>query len=271
MQSVDPIIVTQLRAFNSSSGRKISLNSKIKNCFYNPKNSMIAPPKKEYLRCRVIRGHKRAIRQIKKSAIPIRTLNAFDPENPTALRIWRILSDVYIKHEEELSKFSQTESGPKTDGKSKRQGKVENLAKSFNYEFCRDYFTPLGVRESFYYYVELLFVDLNPKSLCEKFDFNCCKSPHSHECLEKWLLMKKYISQYMIQELGLEPFMPASPEGFHLPSLFNSSLDQPPEISTYHRRLRSSSSSTLDSNSATKTSLSSGDLQNNCKGGSRDK
>mmetsp|Transcript_6729 Transcript_6729/g.6617 ORF Transcript_6729/g.6617 Transcript_6729/m.6617 type:complete len:86 (-) Transcript_6729:601-858(-) len=38
-------------------------------------------PKKEYLRCKLIRGHKRLMRQIKKNIKPEKTLNKFDSNN----------------------------------------------------------------------------------------------------------------------------------------------------------------------------------------------
>ncbi|CAG9322487.1 unnamed protein product [Blepharisma stoltei] len=221
MQSMDNILVSQLQSYGPYSGRKSKLEAKIKNCFYNAKRASTTPPKKEYLRCRIIRGHKRILRQIKNQKIPTRTINSFDPKNPTAMKIWMKLTKVFHKHEEVLFQISKTENGPKTDGKSKRKEKFKATANSFNSGFCKEYFTPYGVRESYYYYVELLFVDLNPRILCDKFEFNCCRGNHDFQCLEKWLLMKKYISHYMIEELGLEPFFPKSLHSYSMPSLLS--------------------------------------------------
>ncbi|CAG9325544.1 unnamed protein product [Blepharisma stoltei] len=221
VQSMDHMLVSQLQSYGPYSGRKCKLVARIRNCFLNAKRSATTLIKKEYLRCRIIRGHKRALRQIKSQKIPTRTINSFDPKNPSAVKIWMKLSEVFQRNEDVLCPISQTENGPKTDGKSKRKEKVDSIAKSFNEKFCKEYFTPYGVRESYYYYIELLFVDLNPRILCEKFEFNCCRGAHNLQCLEKWLLMKKYISQYMIEDLGLEPFCPKSLQHYSLPNLFS--------------------------------------------------
>ncbi|CAG9322488.1 unnamed protein product [Blepharisma stoltei] len=218
---MDQVLVSQLQTYASNAGRKSKLEARIRSCFFNTKRSTPMPPKKEYLRCRIIRGHKRALRQVKNKKIPTRTINSFDSKNPTAMKIWKALTESFHKYEEELTPISQTENGPKTDGKSKRKEKPDEIAKSFNSEFCKDYFAPYGVRETYYYYIELLFADLNPRILCNKFEFNCCRGNHSKQCLEKWLLMKKYISQYMIKDLQLEPFLPDSLEYYSMPSLFS--------------------------------------------------
>ena len=58
----------------------------LKNFSANKANSTKAP-KKEYLRCKLIRGHKRAIRQINKGILPKATLNKFDKRDTKSIEI----------------------------------------------------------------------------------------------------------------------------------------------------------------------------------------
>ena len=167
------------------------------------------PPKKEYLRCKLIRGHKRAIRQILSNIIPKTTIHKFAPTDVKAHNLWTLMIKIINKDCGLLSRISKTEEGPITDGRAKRS--AESLAlseKSFNAAFCKAYFANSNVRESFFQYINLIFVDFEPKILCKKFDFSCCrKSMHSVECIEKWGELYRYITQDMIEELACEPFV----------------------------------------------------------------
>lgn len=165
------------------------------------------PPKKEYLRCKLIRGHKRAIRQLAKGVIPLATLHRFDINNAKALRIWERMRKIYDENRCFFSKISKTEAGPNTDGKSKRLSSANENQKSFNLKFCQDYFLQECVRESYYFYVLLIYSDFDINILIEKFQYFCCKeNAHRVECIEKWIMLREYITIYMFLELELRPY-----------------------------------------------------------------
>ena len=185
------------------------IEQSILSLFDTCRKSAPKPPKKEYLRCKLIRGHKRAIRQILSNIIPKTTIHKFAPTDVKAHSLWTLMIKIINKDCGLLSKISKTEEGPITDGRAKRS--TESLAlseKSFNAAFCKAYFANSNVRESFFQYINLIFVDFEPKTLCKKFDFACCrKVKHSVECVEKWGELYRYITQDMIEELACEPFV----------------------------------------------------------------
>lgn len=120
---------------------------------------------------------------------------------------------------EEFKEKSKTEAGPITDGKAKRNKEAEKDSfKSFNASFCKSYFEKNCIRESFSLYLDLIFSNFEPKTLCEKFEFRCCRSQlHSLDCLEKWASLLAYLKGEMIKELGWEP-VDISNCYVHLPS-----------------------------------------------------
>ncbi|CAG9313287.1 unnamed protein product [Blepharisma stoltei] len=188
-------------------GRKINSDTEILSHFYTFRGSSIGQPKKEYLRCKLIRGHKRANRQIEKNLIPIKSFNSYNCNNPQSINLWNKLSEIYHKYLFILKDLSKTENTIK----NKNKLKAPKLAKSFNANFCMEYFYKSEVRESFYYYVEYLFSDFEPEALCKKFNFNCCKGKkHKEMCYEKWERVKQYINSDMISELKLDPWFPNS-------------------------------------------------------------
>ena len=63
---------------------KLSQASEVISKFFSTKN--MYPPKKDYLRCKIIRSHKRAIRQIIFHGCPIKVI-AFSQENTKAFLI----------------------------------------------------------------------------------------------------------------------------------------------------------------------------------------
>lgn len=178
--------------------------------FNRGKSNRAKGPKKEYIRIKVIRGHKRAIRQLSTNKIPRKTLHGFLPFDESAESGWNGLKHCYLKYSLALNSSSLTEKGPITDGKSKRSTQHElSSAKSFNNQFCKEYFTPMFVRETFYFYVELLFVGRSPEVLQNKFDMHCCShDEHLIGCELKWMRLKYYFNTVMLQELGLEPWKP---------------------------------------------------------------
>ncbi|CAG9328702.1 unnamed protein product [Blepharisma stoltei] len=203
--SMIEFMISQVSTYAKHVNRKSTLEAKIRNMFFHIKRNVQFPPKKEYLRCRLICGHKRLNRHINQNSLPIGLLNSYDFSDPSSFQLWIKLENCYFKNKEELDLISRTESGPKTDGISKRKGRTQSLEKSFNMSFCIRYFSSAAVLESFHYYIELIFLKLDPELLCRKFDFRCCTGGHQPECFEKWLILKHYIKVMMIEELGVPP------------------------------------------------------------------
>ena len=88
------------------------------------------------------------------------------------------------------------------NGSRRRQSK--NRPQSFNNRFCREYFDDWLVRESFYYFTELLFVDLCPVKLADCFGAKCCLEPlHDSSCVELWVDFKQFVQSFILQEIGL--------------------------------------------------------------------
>mmetsp|Transcript_19465 Transcript_19465/g.19479 ORF Transcript_19465/g.19479 Transcript_19465/m.19479 type:complete len:227 (-) Transcript_19465:139-819(-) len=221
-------MISQVSTYAKHVDRKSTLEAKIRNMFFHIKRNVRLPPKKEYLRCRLIRGHKRLNRHINQKSLPIGLLNSYDSNDSSSIQLWTKLETCYFKNQEELDLISRTESGPKTDGISKRKGRARSLEKSFNMSFCVRYFSSVAVLESFHYYIELIFLKLDPELLCRKFDFRCCSSTHQPECFEKWLILKHYIKVMMIEELGVSPLKEIVP---FLPNILQ------PESSTEEKNI----------------------------------
>ena len=167
----------------------------------------LSPPKKEYLRCKVIRSHKRALRQITTSACPIKII-IFNKENMKASNLWERFCEIYSENKILLREISQADLNS-MPGREEIWKNHESAAKSFNSKFCKSYFSEMIVRESYHYFTELLFYDLNPEILRRKFDFSCClKNIHSDSCVEAWRELKKYLQTEVLLDLNTLPWAP---------------------------------------------------------------
>jgi hypothetical protein len=165
-------------------------------------------PKKEYIRCKLIRGHKRAIRQAIKKIHPTKTIHRVDELSEVEHKSWTKFCLHVLDNKAELIEKSKTENGPKTDGASKRKQNIVSLEsqKSFNDDFCREYFSDNLTIESFGLYVDIIFANLDPENLIARFEFNCCDKKnitHTIECDIKWEILKKYLQLDMISDLGI--------------------------------------------------------------------
>jgi hypothetical protein len=186
--------------------RKVKEETLIRSLFISFKPQIKGHPKKEYLRCKLIRGHKRANRKIKKGKL---LYNNQKEMSERGKQNWQSLINVYSKHPNALDSVSRTLFEP-IKFKTKSKPTIET-SRSFNTDFCKRYFAEVGVRESYYYYIEYIFSDLDPEDLSKYLGFTCCADQkHSLECAYKWLLMKRYANQIIIQDLRLEPWFPES-------------------------------------------------------------
>lgn len=158
-------------------------------------------PKKEYVRIKLLRGHKRATRVALNKIVPPRTtINRVDPKNDEQVAKWGVFNFFTHQNKDFFERISETDKGPLTDGEAKnkkRHGEhfrnVLQIERTFNNKFCSEYFADLRVRKSFSYYIEIIFKS-SPEELCKKFNFRCCMGSLSHRevCKEKWEKLYMY-------------------------------------------------------------------------------
>ncbi|CAG9315082.1 unnamed protein product [Blepharisma stoltei] len=212
--STSAAIIANLTKGRKKSGRSPGHDTLLLSCFKSHKNPN-KPPKKEYLRCQLIRHHKKLNRCIKDINCPDKNMGNFNRYNEEACRLYEILKNIFEKNQNILEVESQTESGPMTDGRSKRNTNEEQAEKSYNTKYIQSYFRNEAVKQSFFYFVELVFSDSNPQILCEKFGFCCCLSQtlqeHSDSCFENWENLKIYVQIKMLEDLKIDAW---KPEGF---------------------------------------------------------
>jgi hypothetical protein len=162
----------------------------------------------EVIKSKLIRGHKKAIRQAFKRTPPIGTLHAIDLLSEIEYEPWKKFCLHVLDHKAELIEKSKTENGPKTDGASKRKKNIVSLElqKSFNNDFCREYFSDNVTIESFKLYVDIIFANFDPENLIARFELDCCNRKnikHPIECYIKWETLQKYLKFDMLSDLGI--------------------------------------------------------------------
>lgn len=184
-------------------------------------------PKKEYVRCMLIRGHKKLIRNIIACKISKKGITGFNLKDRKELLNYRAFQDHMNDNIQVLEALSLTNSGPLTDGKVKREKlhngpRLEKVENSFNNTFCQTYFSSQVCRESFVYFIKLIFTCINPENLNLKFGFWCCaNTKHCLECFEKWMIMKFYLEEEMFVFLGYEKVTVFVDKNQTLPPILN--------------------------------------------------
>ncbi|OMJ85142.1 hypothetical protein SteCoe_13608 [Stentor coeruleus] len=163
-------------------------------------------PKKEYIRCKIIRGQKRAIRHALNGKIPTTTIHKVNKENEGELNYWNDFANHTIDNDEFFLEMSKTVNGPKTDGAARRKGEPVSpgIQKSFNDVFCAQYFNNDLVIENYKLYLDVIFSLMEPENLIKRFDFSCCKSEdrnHFPDCHRKWNDLKDYLKEGILKDL----------------------------------------------------------------------
>ena len=156
--------------------------------------------KKEYIREHSIRNHKKLLRTIYKPSQKKyqKLAENTSEESRSAFENFTLHAR---SNQKALNLVSKTDSGPATDGKSKRyQKKIQK--RSFNDFFVRDHFSDPIVKESYMLYIEYKFSDMDPDTLSEGFKYYCCKSiSHDDECIGKWKSLKEFFIDLMFRDL----------------------------------------------------------------------
>ena len=171
------------------------------------KNGSVVPksPKKEYLRTKLFRGHKRATRQSISNKIPKKTLHFISNASISQKDAWDTFCKFNINHREVMIGVSTTESGPRTDGqtwksmRSYQTGTESKTEKTFNDNFCSKYLSNDMVVKSFLLYVDCLFADMDSSVLCSRFRFKCCENEHNAECIQHWQELREQLKNEFIQ------------------------------------------------------------------------
>lgn len=176
--------------------REGDLEAFIINKFVFEKQLGSAYHKKIYLRCVIVRNHKRAMQQAR-SGIKPNSIHGFDMTDARALQIWLDIKEI-IENNPEL--FAENPKEP-----LKMPSTVNIFGKKLNANYCKKYFSSEIVRQTYFYYIQLVFITFDINELCKKFQFSCCRSEHGVDCIEKWVLLKFFFEDFLLKDLGLEP------------------------------------------------------------------
>ena len=156
--------------------------------------------KKEYLRVLVLRGFKRAIRDVMEGVKPRKKVHGFSPGDGTASRNWGEFRK-FVRRNRSLEECAPTENGPGTEGKAKKPSSKQAEAKTFNDKFCRGFFADSLVREAFHLYLNVIFSSESIEDWSHRFKFETFGT--EDEKVQNWNRLKTYLYRGMFQELKL--------------------------------------------------------------------
>ena len=162
-------------------------------------------PKKEYLRIHLIRGLKRAIRQILEKQRSFSPLNRVDKSDEVALQHWNLFAAAVKQNKATLKAIS----APKLDTLSKtsstKYAEPEDTYNCYNNAFCRSFLSHSATRKVFGLYLNVVFTDMDEKVLSKRFGFEA-RAETAEERGEDWKKLKQFLYGDMLEELKIEPF-----------------------------------------------------------------
>ena len=162
--------------------------------------TIIKKPKEEFVRIKLLRGHKRATRQSIGDQVPKKTLHFVDSASVAQMEAWKGFCKFNCENRGIMMETSRTDNGPHTYGAARRSLRLdqingrENIQRTFGFGCCSEYFSNDIVVQSFLLYIDILFADLDCNLLCERFQFRCCEQDvHTALCNQHWLELKNQL------------------------------------------------------------------------------
>lgn len=189
----------------SARGRRTRPDTILLNRFRNI-NKAGRSPKKEYLRIHLIRGLKRAIRQILEKQRSFSPLNRVDKGDEEAVQHWSLFKAAVKQNKATLKAVS----APTLDTLSKRPrstkyAEPEDTYNCYNNAFCKSFLSNSVIRKVFELYLNVVFADMDEKVLSQRFGFEA-RAESEEERGEDWQKLREFLYGDMLTELKIEPF-----------------------------------------------------------------
>lgn len=161
-------------------------------------------PKKEYVRCGIVRAFKRGMREALKNKTPKSKLHQVISNNSQSVNAWEDFKLECFNNRHSVFNLSKTEEGPNTDGKSKRI--KMSASNSYNDAYCKKFFENALVQKLYQMYCSVVFSVKTCKVLRSKFAI----TPKKHDdksctnCERPWNLFEGYVTKSMLEDIGIQ-------------------------------------------------------------------
>lgn len=213
----------------SSRGRKPNIDREILKLFKNLR--------KENIRSKMIRGHKKLLAHIISNPeiltperAPKSTHIQICEDSELATYSYFKIKQLYFENFEIFDKILSRK------GKKKKgaRGTEKLKERTYNNSYCKEYFKYDVLRESYFYYIKLVFFVIDDKILSENLSIEI-DEVHTGMMMdligdvktEIWKLLKEYLIYNIIEDLNLHPYIDQEYERFNIQEFlekYNNSL-----------------------------------------------
>lgn len=175
------IAMPQVINQDNKKGRKMTEFSKILTDFLD--STLKKKPRKEFIRCTILRKLVKIIRSVLKNHVKIII-------NSISIEMLKIISE----NADDLRNAVNKNNLPYVENKKNRK------YKSYNDKFCEMFFSNAIIKKVYALYIEYIFTTRNFDQRCKDLGVYCCKKKNikSVHCMMKWEILK----DYLLRELG---------------------------------------------------------------------
>lgn len=188
-------------ALNEDWNIKINFNKILKNFFRAGEKN----PKREFFNAFIIRCVRRFLHCLVSGNCPKKTSIRIDHGDVAQSRVWEEGLKLYSHNKERAILISQMAKGPSTSLIYNSIDENCPRVKSFNNQFCKDFFKDQIAIKTFELLTTLFFIDNKPDKLSERFRFKCCTDyNHDTACEEKWFCLHNYMKESYLVDIGVD-------------------------------------------------------------------
>jgi len=145
----------------------------------------------EYVRIRLFRSLKRALRQyLSKGSFDLYGVSSLSHQSGLVREKIQLLCG---QHSALLTAFADTRKGPRIDSEHSKGNSTP--FKTYNNKYMAAIFSDSVLRGLYLLYIELIFTETAPGQLCKHWKMQCCTGAHTADCEEKWRAFRGVLEQ----------------------------------------------------------------------------
>ena len=108
-----------------------------------------------------------------------------------------------------FKEVSLPQNGPISDGSLSKSSQKSKNFKSYNNKFVKSFFENEQIKECYFYFILMTFLEVSFDKLERVLKIKCCSGDHTNLCEDHWKEIKEILLSEIFTNIGITPWTPS--------------------------------------------------------------